>query len=446
MQELPELPAHEQLAHIVVEPLPCAIPSHYYSLVNPDDLPATDVLERKADGDASVDNFLESLRTCIWEMQRVGTSEDTVHPIVEMLVLIPMRRLAKHCNVDLRTDRNTVDSSGATMKTLRPDVLCWLPSGILAFKGEEKATSDGLGEATDELSSKLALFTDTFFGKIPFQLCYALGGEQIRFFALVRKTAGQHDRIPLTEVTNLATPRGRSLCIRYVVNITRILMKMYHHYPQASVICLGGVIRTRGSEVTILGDKVRKRTIYFTGDMLGDLYESLKKARGIPGLPYIETYKFARDGGTLTLQLGPVGYCNARPQSIDEVKEAGRQILLALSYLHDLNWIHRDLRPPNVMLSNGQWFLIDLEWADHAGKPIDRFNPQTEWTPPEITGEGCRWTPLSDMWQFGTLLQIWGFLDNDGTKFVQTQLNRKPECRLNAKESLEHDFFKPRVP
>ena len=442
MQSLDSLPTGDELGAVVAQGLPTPIPSFpYYTLPNRADMPVDDVIQRSDANTAFVDSFLESLRSSIWSLQRVGHSEDTVHPLVEMLVLNPMRHLAQHCGVTITTDRNSSDTSGATLGTKRPDVLAWLPSGVLAFKGEDKATDPELGDATRELSEKLASFTDAFFGTIPYQLCYALGGSQIAFFALVREQKGLHSRIPLTTPVSLATANGRSRCVRYVVNITRILVKMQEVCPQESVLRLGGEVVKGMTRVAIFGDKVRKVTTSFTGGDLQNLYTELDHARAVPGLPTIENWKFR--GPKLTLDVSPVGYCGERfaPQNVACVKAAGRRILLALQYLHSISWVHRDLRPANIMWSGEEWFLIDLEWANHNDTATGRYSPQEEWTPPEITGDDCNWTTASDMWQFGKLLHVWGKLDDDGRTYVQSQLSNNPETRLSASASLDHAFF-----
>ena len=77
--------------------------------------------------------------------------------------------------------RNGVDSTadGATIANLRPDVLVWLPSGVLAFKGEDKASHHDLNVARHELMAKLSCFSEAFFGSLPYQICYACGGYSV---------------------------------------------------------------------------------------------------------------------------------------------------------------------------------------------------------------------------------------------------------------------------
>eukprot|EP00977_Amphora_coffeiformis_P015680 scaffold4643_cov76-Amphora_coffeaeformis.AAC.1 len=51
-----------------------------------------------------------------------------------------MSTIGNTANCPFRMNRKGINSSGATVARLRPDVLVWLPSDVLAFKGEDKAT------------------------------------------------------------------------------------------------------------------------------------------------------------------------------------------------------------------------------------------------------------------------------------------------------------------
>ena len=152
---------------------------------------------------------------------------------------------------------------------------------------------------------------------------------------------------------------------------------------------------------------------------------------------YNEKPKTTRNHFTVSLE--PVGLCGKRPASLAEVKAAGRRILFALQFLHNNNWVHRDLRPSNVMFANGDWYLMDLEWANYANAELGVYAPHQAWTPPEITDTSCEWTCLCDMWQFAKLVEAWGHLDDDGRAYVRVQA--APSERLDAEASLGHAFF-----
>ena len=434
-------PSCQDLKKELETKLPVPIPTLSYATPLLDS-PEMDVLQPSLDGQTQLIADLEKLRGNILQQERLGTSENSLHPIVENLILSPMNMLARHMRVVLRIDRNSVDSSGATLKGLRPDVLAWLPSGVLAFKGEDKASAAELEIAIQELSTKLTAFTDTFFGSLSYQLCYALGGMMLQFCAILRKDdGGAHELVRLTDTVDLSTIRGRSLCVRYTVNITRLLVAMQRFSPVGSVISLGNTIISSSSAVSVLNDHVIKKAFKHSGfEVLKHLYDLLEESRGVEGL--IRFYKSPKQGRNhLTLYLEPVGFCGRRPGDAAEAKAAGRRILSALQFLHSHNWVHRDIRPSNAMKSGHQWYLVDLEWANSANTELGSFRPADEWTPPEISGNNCQWTCSCDMWQFGRLVEAWGSLDDDARAYIRVQSKVDPSLRLSAEDSLRHSFF-----
>ena len=96
-----------------------------------------------------------------------------------------MNMVATYMDIKLHMDQNSVDPIDATLKSLWPDVLTWIPSQVLAFKQEDQATAAELDVAVKELLTKLLAFTDTFFGSLCYQICYALGGEMLQFCAII---------------------------------------------------------------------------------------------------------------------------------------------------------------------------------------------------------------------------------------------------------------------
>jgi hypothetical protein len=221
--------------------------------------------------------MLDHIRAGIFTLPSVGDTEDCVHSFVDDLILRPLIELTQLQNCTISTNRNGVDSSGATLRNLRPDVLVWLPSGVLAFKGEDKANTRQILEARGELLSKMASFTDAFFGSLPYQLGYAAAGRILEFWAIDRKATTVDSRmVQLAGPIDLWTIRGRSLCVRCAVNIAKVLTALNRDFPHGSAIRLGDTIRSDSSEVHIFGDHVMKSTDVFTGaDEMRNLYTLL---------------------------------------------------------------------------------------------------------------------------------------------------------------------------
>jgi hypothetical protein len=73
--------------------------------------------------------------------------------------------------------------------------------------------------------------------------------------AIDRNTnAGERPTVTsLAPQINLDTIKGRSLCVRYAVNITRVVVSLQTAYPEGSVARLDETVNTGSSVVTIYG-------------------------------------------------------------------------------------------------------------------------------------------------------------------------------------------------
>jgi serine/threonine protein kinase len=156
----------------------------------------------------------------------------------------------------------------------------------------------------------------------------------------------------------------------------------------------------------------------------------------------VRVFKEAKlTGDRITLYLQPVGTCGRMPVSIEEAKVAGKRVLTALQYLHMIGWVHRDVRPENVMFADQNWYLVDLEWANLADLPVGNYMPQEQWAPPEINNSDSSWTYSSDMWQFHKLLCHWNHLNEDGRRLLELLQCEDPKARVSADEALQHAYF-----
>lgn len=440
-RRLETVPSPEALGEIVTKALPAFLPSRV-TLTAGHDFPAVDVVKTVMDEDYSVTLApeLEYIRSAILALVFHGTTEDCTHTAVETLILNTITMLCQFRGCHIQRNRNGVDSSGATLANLRPDVLVWLPSGVLAFKGEDKAFGVDIVEARKDLTEKMALFSDAFFGEIPYQLAYACAGSKLEYWALVRTRDPRRSQpLQLTPQIDLATINGRSLCVRYAVNIARVLVSLHEKYPRGNAVRLGSTIKTSTSSVFIEGTKVIKKTSRYTGPQVVELYKRIISNQGVTNLINpVEIPRIGR-GGELTVKLEPVGFCPDSPPSIQQAKSAGLSILKAIRWLHDNGFVHRDIRPSNILRSDGRWILTDLEWASFANQPLADYNPRL--LPPECEGIDQTWSEASDMWQFGKLLELWGKLDEQGNALVRNLTSDDPNDRLSAEDCMRHEFF-----
>jgi serine/threonine protein kinase len=95
---------------------------------------------------------------------------------------------------------------------------------------------------------------------------------------------------------------------------------------------------------------------------------------------------------------------NPAPET--EVKEQTLALLNALNYLHGLNIIHRDVKPQNVLLNNGDLTLIDFGTAKHGYTQVLSFGHTIVgtqyWSAPEqFSGLA---TPRCDIYSTGAVM------------------------------------------
>lgn len=437
---LDTLPTTEaELQAIVQAELTVPLPSTQSWLAGADQ-PAKDVVEVATTG-LNLPPDLDSIRSPLFSLEYHGNTEDCTHAAIDLLILNPIKKVCLYRGCNIRTNRNGVDSSGATLRNLRPDVLLWLPSNVLAFKGEDKAPGVSINEAREDLRKKMSVFSNTYFGGVPYQLAYACAGTFVEFVAFMRTDNTYHPReIRLTNSINLATISGRTLCVRYAVNIARLLLAMHREHPEGNVIRLGSTHNTESSTVVVAGDYVIKKAKQYTGKVIVELYKLLVGARRIPHLIFPRnTANMLRN--VLTVELEPVGFCGVEPTSISECKKAGRSVLAAMAWIHESGFVHRDIRPMNIMKAKEVWYLIDLEWANYVNSPMGTYNPAV--CPPESHTAGFVWATSADMWQFGKLLELWNQLDAHGHCIVQNLTNHDPSTRLSTTQALDHEFFRP---
>lgn len=72
--------------------------------------------------------------------------------------------------------------------------------------------------------------------------------------------------------------------------------------------------------------------------------------------------------------LDAVSQCPNSKMSLERVVFYSAEIILALSHMHRLGFIYRDLKPPNIILcNNGHIKLVDLGGiVDHKGKLLSK--------------------------------------------------------------------------
>ncbi|XP_048847335.1 serine/threonine-protein kinase SBK1 isoform X1 [Brienomyrus brachyistius] len=120
---------------------------------------------------------------------------------------------------------------------------------------------------------------------------------------------------------------------------------------------------------------------------------------------YIFAQEYALAGDLFDIIPPQVGL----PEAV--AKRCGRQVAVALDYLHCKKLVHRDIKPENVLLFDRECHrvkLSDFGMAQWAGAPVRRVSGTIPYTAPELSQaaprQGICVDYSLDVWAFGVLL------------------------------------------
>lgn len=341
----------------------------------------------------------------------------------------------------LTAAHNLADASDATVRDNRPDFMCWVQHALV-FKGEYKMSSTQWEEAKDDLVEKMTAGNVLALSGLPYLLCHAAAGMELQFFALHEHRAELHLR-PLTRVLKLNNQRDRATAMVAVCNIFRLLCRLADCVRTSAGLTFGEWHpRGRGQLLLDCHQVIKKCEPAAPKATAQELYGQL--AAGLPCcIKVVEaTWKARR----VRLVMTPVAM-QTRPATAAELTAAMRCALTALEALHARGFVHRDVRPPNILFAGGnKWLLVDFEAADRVGSVMPADLIDVAHLPPEVQpgDAGKPYTAAGDMYCLGKVMKAWAqpaWLDDAGRALQAALLDADPARRPSAADALANPWF-----
>jgi len=148
----------------------------------------------------------------------------------------------------------------------------------------------------------------------------------------------------------------------------------------------------------------------------------------------------------------PIARPQVYPLPVTQLHRIIEQAALGLQYMHDKNWVHRDVKPENILVNkSGETRVVDYAlamkpfggFAKMFGKKAPVQGTHSYMAPEQIRGQ-CP-TPLADIYSFGvTCYEIAcgrpPFRANSMTELLNKHLSDKPLPLVNHNKEITGEF------
>ena len=238
-------------------------------------------------------------------------------------------------NIGFALNKTELKSTSTTTRTSgRPDETIY-EQQFLVSVGEHKAAADQLSDAWSEIPLKMKSYNVVEYGSvIKYLPVYVAAGNLMEFGVVNVVSKEVHKLGPC----NIKSSSKRADLIRQSINCLRYLSTLYDHIPRAC----GRAFETDG-RIRFYKDYVEK-DILETDTAPDDLYKLLGEGN-VPCAAKVEKKRNRLIVTPLGIKIGKLGERLTRCEMLTAV----RCVLKCLASLHASNFVHRDIRWPNII-------------------------------------------------------------------------------------------------
>ena len=347
--------------------------------------------------DCDMDTIFSTFRNG-YAQQWIQGSEMDVAMVAYALTAKIWIDLGPLAGLGLEINQNMVDRLGATSENLRPDLCAWM-DGALLFKGEMKRSDSDFEIAKAELTSKMNGWSTMSLSGLPFLPSFAVGGRWIQFFAVCPPP--RSDAAPTISAVSskwdMRNSTDRLSIMRVSCNMLRVFSSLRKRMPNTVPRLYARIDRT-GGHIEIMDSFVYKVCIPAPDIVYNALH-------GVPCVVRVVS-RTALSDGLFKLRIEPL-CAEVLPVDVIELKSCIRNLLSALSQLHLVEIIHRDIRWPNVLRApDSSWLLADFELANTESVPFPPKSINSKYLPPEVIS-GSGYSARGDVYRVGMLIKEW---------------------------------------